>query len=63
VESVDHISDDNLERYAVRTLQVPACAALEEHLLIGILEWDKYLASSATAVAMQWRFRVALTLE
>jgi hypothetical protein len=34
VVSVEHIGEDDLENYAMRTLPESSCAALEEHLLI-----------------------------
>jgi hypothetical protein len=34
VISVEHVAEDDLEQYALKTFSESACAALEEHLLI-----------------------------
>jgi hypothetical protein len=46
VESVEHINDDDLERYVMRTLPVPA--RLDEHLLICDACRDRLKATEET---------------
>ena len=53
--SVEHVGDDDLDQYALRTLPESACAALEEHLLIcqscrdRLQTTDEYVAAMRSA--------------
>lgn len=49
---VEHIGDDDLEHYAMRTLPESACAALEDHLLTCQPCRDRLTATDAYVVAM-----------
>jgi len=55
VEVVEHVSEDDLERYAMRTLPAPESECLEEHLLIcsecrdGLTATDGYVAAMRSA--------------
>jgi len=53
VVSVEHIGEDDLERYAMRTLPKSACAALEEHLLTCQLCQDRLEAEIEYVAAMR----------
>jgi anti-sigma factor RsiW len=57
MENVNHISDEALERYAMRTLQDSACETLEEHLLVcqecqdRLQTMDRYVSAMRSAAA------------
>ena len=52
---MEHVSEDDLERYATRTLPAPEVESLEEHLLIcsacrdGQESTDQYVAGMRSA--------------
>jgi anti-sigma factor RsiW len=54
---VQHVSEDDLERYAMRTLPAPEVETLEEHLLNcsacrdRLTEADEYVAAMRSAAA------------
>ena len=56
---MDHASDDDLERYAIRTLPDAELGQLEEHLLIcsarreRLDETEQYVAAIRAAAAME----------
>jgi hypothetical protein len=55
VNAIEHISEDDLERYAMRSLPAPESVRLEEHLLIchpcqdRLRETDEYVAAMKAA--------------
>jgi anti-sigma factor RsiW len=57
VELVEHVSEDDLERYAMRTLPAPESDRLEEHLLVcqscrdRLKATDEYVAAMRSAAA------------
>jgi hypothetical protein len=53
VVSVQHIGEDDLELYAMRTLPESACATLEEHLLICQSRRDRLKATDEYVAAMR----------
>ena len=58
-EIVDHASDDDLERYAMRTLPVIEASPLEDHLLICAVCRDRLDETAHYVVAIT---AAALTL-
>ena len=56
---MEHIGEDDLERYAMRTLPESACATLEEHLLIcqscrdRLQTTDEYVAAMTAAAKIR----------
>lgn len=58
---MEHVSEDDLERYAMRTLPESAVAPLEEHLLIcaecrgRLVETERYVAPLRAAEAARFR--------
>ena len=51
--SVEHIGDDHLEQYTMRTLPASACAAVEDYLLICSECRDRLTAADEYVVAMK----------
>jgi hypothetical protein len=52
VEFVEHVTDDTLEHYAMRTLPPPESECLEEHLLICSTCRDRLTATDEYEAAM-----------
>jgi anti-sigma factor RsiW len=50
---VEHVSEDDLERYAMRTLTAPESDRLEEHLLICSACRDRIDATDEYVAAMK----------
>lgn len=59
--SVAHISDDDLEKFAMRTLPESACAALEEHLLVCPSCRDRLTATDEHVAAMKAAAKKSVT--
>jgi hypothetical protein len=53
VESVEHASEDDLERYGMRTLPAPESEQLEEHLLVWPSCRDRLMATDEYVAAME----------
>jgi anti-sigma factor RsiW len=53
VVSVEHVSEDDLENYAMRTLPATEVESLEEHFLICSECRDRLQATDAYVVAMR----------
>ena len=53
MESVEHISEDDLEHYAMRTLPAPESDELEEHPLFCSACRDRLTATDQYVVAMR----------
>ena len=53
MESVEHVSEDDLERYATRTLPAPEVESLEAHLLICAECRERLTAANEYVAAMR----------
>ena len=53
MEIVEHVSEDDLERYAMRTLPAPEVESLEEHLLICSACRDRLESTDQYVAAMK----------
>jgi predicted anti-sigma-YlaC factor YlaD len=53
VEIVEHVPEDDLELYAMRTLPAPESELLEEHLLICSACRDRLTATDGYVAAMR----------
>ena len=53
MEIVQHVSEDDLEHYAMRTMQTPESDGLEDHLLVCSACRDRLTATDGYVAAMR----------